>query len=554
MDWLISLLQTGSAVQTLIVLSIICSAGLALGKVRCAGISLGIACVFFVGILAGALGLRANLEMVSFAETLGLGIFIYALGLHVGPNFFSQFRHEGLPLNLWALATVAVGTLLAVVISRYSSISLTDMVGILCGATTNTPALGAAQQALSSHGAPVGSIALATAVTYPMGVMGVIIAIAIIRKIVAKPAQLKPIKTNDENHTFIGQYTVKNEAIDGLTVKQVALLSKEKFIISRLWRGQKVIIPLSSTVLRKDDQLLVVTEKNNEESLTLLFGERLKTDWNSSDVDWNHIDAKIGSRILVVSRKVLNGKRLGELQLRNTYGVNVSRVFRGDMKLLATDDLRLQYGDRVTVVGTPRSLEHVESFFGNAVETLNEPEVGSIFLGLVMGLLLGCIPFFIPGVEVPVKLGLAGGTIVMGIIVGALGPRLHFISYTTSSASLMLRKVGLALYLAGLGLEAGADFLPTLMRPEGLLWIGIGIVLTILPLLVLMTAALLFTRMDYATICGWACGAMANPMALTYANDSLDTDTATVSYAAVYPLSMFVRIVIAQLLISLNFL
>lgn len=550
MNWLIELISTGSAIETLIVLSIICSAGLALGKLRWKGISLGVAFVFFVGILAGALGLKANGAMVSFAETFGLGIFIYALGLHVGPNFFNQFRHEGLQLNLWGMGVVLLGTALALLLSKLTSVNVTDMVGVLCGATTNTPALGAAQQGLAQKGIPTDSIALGTAITYPFGVLGVILAMMVVRKLFVPQSRLKDNLDDEDNQTFIGQYVVTNDAIDGRTVADVARLAKDKFIISRLWRGKKVIIPVSSTVLRKDDNLLVVTQKNSEEHLGSLFGKIIHTDWNAEDVDWNHLDAKIESRVLVVSRKVLNGKRLGQLHLRDAYGVNVSRVFRHDMKLLATDNLRLQYGDRVTVVGTPKAIEHVESFFGNAVQTLNEPEVGSIFLGLVMGLLLGSIPLMIPGMSSPIRLGLAGGTIVMGILVGALGPRLHFISYTTSSASKMLRKMGLSLYLAGLGLEAGGSFLSTLLRPEGMLWIGLGAVITLLPLLIVMGIALLTTRMSYATICGWVCGSMANPMALTYANDTIDSEQGTVSYAAVYPLCMFARIIIAQMIVG----
>ncbi len=550
MTWLLEFLSGNAAIQTLIVLGVVCSAGLALGKLRWMGISLGVAFVFFVGILAGTVGLEADKQMIAFAETFGLGIFIYALGLHVGPNFFSQFRHEGLQLNLWALLLVAIGTVTALLLRMAFHCGIPETVGILCGATTNTPALGAAQQALQQKGMPTESIALGTAVTYPLGVLGVILAMVLVRKVLVGQRHLQTAKTDEDNHTFIGCYVVTNDAIDGRTVLDVARLAKDKFIISRLWRGKKVIVPVSTTVLRKNDNLVVVTEKHNEEHLAMLFGRRLDNDWNADNVDWNHIDTKIESRILVVSRKVLNGKRLGQLQLRHAYGVNVSRVFRGDLKLLATDDLRLQYGDRVTVVGTPKGIEHVESFFGNAVQTLNEPEVGSIFLGLVAGLLLGSIPFFVPGMSSPIRLGLAGGTILMGILVGALGPRLHFISYTTSSASLMLRKMGLSLYLAGLGLEAGKAFVPTLLRPEGLLWIGFGAVVTIVPVVVVMAMALLSKRMDYGTICGLVCGGMANPMALTYANDTIEGDTATVSYAAVYPLSMFVRIVVAQMLIG----
>ena len=253
--------------------------------------------------------------------------------------------------------------------------------------------------------------------------------------------------------------------------------------------------------------------------------------------------------MIVVTRAGLNGKRLGHLELRHTYGVNVSRVIRGDIKLLATDDLRLQYGDRVTVVGQHKDLDEVEHFLGNSVQTLNEPNIGSIFLGVILGLALGTIPLAIPGMSAPVKLGIAGGPIIMGILVGSLGPRMHIISYTTRSASLMLRKLGLSLYLACLGLDAGKDFFETVVRPEGLLWVGLGFLITIVPVLIVGILALKLKKFDYGTICGILCGSMANPMALGYANDTIEGDAASVSYASVYPLGMFIRVIIAQVLI-----
>ena len=272
-------------------------------------------------------------------------------------------------------------------------------------------------------------------------------------------------------------------------------------------------------------------------------------DWNRSHIDWNHIDSKVESHVIVLSRTRLNGKRLGELHLREAYGVNVSRVLRGDVKLLATDDLRLQYGDRLTVVGMPKDLEHAEAFLGNSVQTLNEPNLGSIFLGMLFGVALGTIPLAIPGIKGQLTMGVAGGSIIIGILVGALGPRLHFISYTTRSASLMLRKLGLALYLACLGLDAGDGFLSTVMRPEGLLWVAIGAIITIVPLLLLGWAALKTHKMDFGTICGILCGAMANPMALSYATDTIREDTPSIAYATVYPAALFLRVVIAQMLV-----
>ena len=281
----------------------------------------------------------------------------------------------------------------------------------------------------------------------------------------------------------------------------------------------------------------------------MLFGEKAETDWNEDKIDWNHVDSKVESRVLVLSRRVLNGKRLGQLQLRHTYGVNVSRVTRGDVKLLATDSLRLQYGDRLVVVGEPKALDQVETFLGNAVQTLHEPNIAAIFLGIILGLALGTIPLSLPGMSAPVRLGLAGGPIIMGIIVGSLGPRVHFISYTTRSASLMLRQLGLSLYLACLGLDAGRDFFQTVMRPEGFLWIGLGFVLTVVPVTIVGLAALHTRRYDYGTICGILCGSMANPMALGYAADTTKGDASSIAYASVYPLGMFIRVVIAQMLI-----
>ena len=301
--------------------------------------------------------------------------------------------------------------------------------------------------------------------------------------------------------------------------------------------------------MEKDDTLMVVANPADVSTLEILFGRRLEKDWNQDRIDWNHLDSKVESRILVITRRVLNGKRLGQLQLRKAYGVNVSRVMRGDITLLATDDLRLQYGDRVTVVGTHDDIDHTEHFFGNTVKTLSEPNIGSIFLGMMLGLLLGTLPIPLPFTDHPLRLGIAGGPIIMGIIVGALGPRMHFISYTTRSASLMLRKMGLSLYLACLGLDAGKDLIGTVMRPEGLLWLAIGIAVTLLPVVIVGLVALLTRKMDFGTICGLLCGSMANPMALSYATDTIPTDKASLAYATVYPIGMFLRVIIAQMLV-----
>ena len=549
MKWIETLLLQPSALQTVVVVSMICAAGLALGKVRIKGISLGIAFVFFMGIVAGSVGLSVNSDMLNYCETFGLVLFVYTLGLHVGPNFFGSLRKEGMPFNAWGVAVVLAGTLLTVVLTAVFSEPITDMVGVMCGATTNTPALGAAQQVIKDSDTLANRAALATAVTYPMGVLGVIIVIALLRRFCVSDDDLQLRHSGTDDSTFVGQYIVANPAIDGKSVAMLAQSVRERFIVSRIWRGKQVVVPHADTQLRLKDNVLVVTNKNDAAAMEMLFGEKKKVDWNRSHIDWNHIDSKVESHVIVLSRTRLNGKRLGELHLREAYGVNVSRVLRGDVKLLATDDLRLQYGDRLTVVGMPKDLEHAEAFLGNSVQTLNEPNLGSIFLGMLFGVALGTIPLAIPGIKGQLTMGVAGGSIIVGILVGALGPHLHFISYTTRSASLMLRKLGLALYLACLGLDAGDGFLSTVMRPEGLLWVATGAVITIVPLLLLGWAALKTHKMDFGTICGILCGAMANPMALSYATDTIREDTPSIAYATVYPAALFLRVVIAQMLV-----
>ena len=549
MDWINSLFIDHTPVQTCFLLSLIVSIGVFMGKVRIKGISLGVAFVFFMGIVAGSLHLEADPGMTSFAETFGLSIFVYALGLHVGPNFVGLMRDEGIALNLWGFAIILLGTVMALVLCLVTGITIPDMVGILCGATTNTPALGAAQQALISAHVSSSGAALGCAVTYPLGVVGVIFAMILLRKTLVKPDDLIPHSHSDEDNTYIGQFVVINPAIVGLTIAEIAQTSQRHFIISRIWRNGKVIVPMAQTVMMENDNILIVTTRDEVPVMDILFGKHVEKDWNREKIDWNAIDSTVESRVIVMTRTKLNSKTLGSLHMRETYGVNVSRIMRGDIKLLATDSLHLQYGDRLTVVGTPEDIDHAEAFLGNAMGRLNEPNLGAIFFGLLMGLALGMIPISLPGMSSPVKLGIAGGPIIMGIIVGALGSRLRIITYTTRSASLMLRKLGLSLYLACLGLSAGKDFLSTVVRPEGLMWVGIGLVLTMLPLLIIGAVALKTKKFDFGTICGLLCGAMANPMALSYANETIKGDRAAVAYTSVYPLGMFIRVVIAQIII-----
>lgn len=549
MEWINSLFFTPSAVQTVVIISLICALGLAMGKIKICGISLGIAFVFFIGILAGHLGVRVDAAMMDYAQNFGLILFVYVLGLSVGPGFFGSLAHEGLALNMWSIVVVVIGTVFALLLCPLTGITLPDMAGLLCGATTNTPALGAAQQTLSQLGIPHSGTALGCALTYPLGVVGVILAILVLRKLFVKAEDLVVKHQNAEKETYIARFEVVNPAIDGKTLAQLALMTRLKFVISRVWRGDEVIVPKSVTQLQLHDQLMVVATQDEASVLEMLFGKRLEEDWNKEEVDWNSLDTKVESRVVVLSRPMLNGKTLGSLQLRHTHRVNVSRVSRGDLTLLALPNLRLQYGDRLHIVGEPKAVDDVEALFGNSVESLNEPNLAAIFIGIIMGLALGAIPIHLPGMSIPVKLGIAGGPIIVGILVGAFGPRFHLITYTTRSASLMLRKLGLSLYLACLGLDSGVHFFETVMRPEGLVWIGVGFLLTIVPVLLVGFVLLRLKRYDYGTICGILCGSMANPMALAYANDTISGDTPSVSYATVYPLGMFLRVILIQIML-----
>lgn len=549
MEWLYSLFIEHSALQAVVVLSLISAIGLGLGKIHVCGISLGVTFVFFAGILAGHFGLSIDPQMLNYAESFGLIIFVYALGLQVGPGFFSSFRKGGVTLNMLAIAVVILGTFLAVVCSYTTGVSLPNMVGILCGATTNTPALGAAQQTLKQIGLESSTPALGCAVAYPLGVIGVILAVLLIRKLLVRREDLEVQEKDDANKTYIAAFQVHNPAIFNKSIKDIAHMSYPKFVISRLWRDGNVSIPTSEKIIKEGDRLLVVTSEKDALALTVLFGEQENTDWNKEDIDWNAIDSQLISQRIVVTRPELNGKKLGALRLRNHYGINISRVYRSGVQLLATPELTLQLGDRLTVVGEAAAIQNVEKVLGNAIKSLKEPNLVAVFVGIILGLALGAVPFSIPGISTPVRLGLAGGPIIVGILIGTFGPRLHMITYTTRSANLMLRALGLSLYLACLGLDAGAHFFDTVFRPEGLLWIGLGFGLTLVPTVLVGFFAFKIMKIDFGSVSGMLCGSMANPMALNYANDTIPGDNPSVAYATVYPLSMFLRVIIAQVLL-----
>lgn len=549
MNWLESLFFDHSPLQALVVISIIIATGLGLGKIRIGGISLGVTFVFFTGILAGHLGLSIDSAMLNYAESFGLVLFVYELGLKVGPGFFSSFRTGGIKLNLLSLGVILFGTLIAIGFCVWGNQSVTDMVGVLCGATTNTPALGAAQQSLEQLGIPSGNTALGCAVTYPLGVVGVIAALVLIRKFLVRQSDISAGDRFEQNHTFIATFRVTNPAIQGMSVKDVAKLARCHFVVSRLWHNGKVEIPTSDTIFHSGDRVLAVTTDAESKELRMVFGTQEEKDWNKDDIDWNAIDSSLVSSHVVVSRPEINGRKLGSLRLRNSYGINISRVTRAGVQLLATPGLVLQLGDRLTVVGEQKAIDNVAKILGNTTSQLKDPNLAAIFIGIVLGLILGSLPIALPGISTPVKMGLAGGPMIIGILIGRFGPNMHLITYTTRSANLMLRGIGLSLFLACLGLDAGAGFLDTIMKADGLLWIGLGLIITIIPVLFMAPLAMRVFKLDFGSACGMLCGAMANPMALNYANETLPGDNAAVSYATVYPLTMVSRVVIAQVMV-----
>ena len=554
MNWLQEAFLEPTMVQAVIIISLVSALGLYLGRIKIFGISLGITFVFFAGILAGHLGIVVNKDMLYFAQSFGLILFVYALGLQVGPGFFSSLKKGGVAMNMMGLGVILLGLVMTVGLHWTTGISLSNMVGLLCGAVTNTPALGAAQQALlqidPTNTRGVTDMALACAVAYPLGVVGVILAIIILKALFTDKKQ-KDQKEQRDMTTYVAEFHVSNPAIYEKSIKDVMKLTEKHFVISRVWRNGKVSIPTSDTLLHEHDHLLIISVKSDVENIKVLFGEQENVDWNKADIDWNAIDSQLISRRIAVTRNRVNGVKLGSLRLRNLYGINITRVNRAGIDLLASPDLRLQIGDRLTIVGEANSVNTVGKILGDEIKRLNNPNLLAVFIGISLGMLLGALPITLPGMSTPVKLGIAGGPIIVGILMGAFGPRFHLTTYTTMSANLMLRQLGIIIYLAGLGIDSGAHFFETVFRTEGLLWIGLGFLLTIVPVLIVGFIASQFFKLDYAHNVGMLCGSMANPMALNYANTTVDGDEPSVSYATVYPLSMFIRVISAQLVLML---
>lgn len=551
--WLHSTFMEPSSIETVVMISFAAALGLTLGKIRVGKVSLGITFVFFVGIMLAHFGVKCDPIVLSFAQSFGLIIFVYALGLEVGPSFFPSLRRQGIRYNIYSIILILITLFVVVLFGKLMNIPIFNMLGIMSGAVTNTPVLAAVQSTMLGYNigdsAQIADVALACAITYPMGVVGVILAIMILNS--WNPIRLKKTDYNNER-PFISEFEITNEYINNKSLKEIVSETKHNFIVSRIWRDGKVIIPNSQTILFINDHLLILSKENDIQFLENLFGSRLiDKDWNRNDIDWNTIDSSLESRKIIITKSKFNGVKLGALQLRSEYGINVTRIDRAGIELLASPNLYLQFGDRITVVGNTKSLNEISLLLGDSISMLKKPKLVGFFFGICAGCILGMIPIFIPGMSIPVKLGLAGGPIIMGILMGAFGPRFHITTHITNSATQIIKQFGIVTYLAALGLSSGSNFVETIMSKNGVTWIAIGFIITILPTLLVGLFCTKIKKMNFGETAGLLCGSMANPMALDYAQNISEAKHCSVAYASVYPISMFVRIITAQIVFML---
>ena len=553
MDWINELIWGQGIGHSILILSVVIALGIQLGKIKVFGISLGITLVLFVGIVLGHFGITINPGVIHFFQEFGLILFVYSVGMQVGPGFFSSFKQGGVTLNMLACGIILLGVVTTVIIHFVTGIPMSTMVGILSGAVTNTPGLGAAQQAYSDmYGVADHTIATGYAVAYPLGVVGIILSTIIIRYAfkVSFQKENEQLEKEEAAHTHGAipiSLIVKNPAVFGKSVGELStLLEHREFVISRIWRDsdKKIDIVSSSTVLHENDKIFVITTETDAETLKTFIGEEI----NMERKQWIRMESQFINRRILITKPELNGKRLGDLQLRKLYGINITRVNRAGMDLVARPNLTLQVGDRVNVIGTEASVANVEKVLGNSMKRLNEPNLIAIFVGIGLGIILGSLPIWIPGIPQPLKLGLAGGPLVVSILISRFGYHYKLITYTTQSANFMLREIGITMFLACVGLGAGNGFVETIVN-GGYAWIGYGFIITLLPLLIIGFIARKFCKINYFTLMGMIAGSTTDPPALAYSNATAGNDAPSVGYATVYPLSMFLRVVTAQLLI-----
>mgnify|MGYP001156357445 FL=1 len=541
----------GGVAHSVLILSLVIAFGIMLAKIKAAGGSLGITWILFVGIVFGHFDMTLNEHLLHFMKEFGLILFVYSIGLQVGPGFFSAFKKGGLTLNLLAMLVVFLGVVITIILHFVTGTPITTMVGILSGAVTNTPGLGAAQQANSDlNGIDAPEIALGYAVAYPLGVVGIILSLIALKYILRINTKTEEAEA-ERGLGHIQELTVRpisfeirNEAIDGKKIKDIRPLMNRDFVISRVQYhdGQGTELANSDTVLHLNDKILVISTPKDIEAISVFFGKQI-------DMQWEQLDKKLISRRILITKPELNGKMLSQLKIRNNFGASITRVNRSGVDLVAAPQLQLQMGDRVTIVGSELAVSHAEKVLGNSMKRLDHPNLIPIFLGIALGCILGSTPFVFPGVPQPVKLGLAGGPLIVSILISRFGPQYKMITYTTMSANLMLREIGISLFLACVGLGAGKGFVETVIYDGGYVWVGYGVIITIVPLLIAGLVGRYVFKLNYYTLIGVLGGSTTNPPALAYSNDLTSCDAPAVGYATVYPLTMFLRVLTAQILI-----
>lgn len=558
MTWIENLLFTPSSVaHTVLLYAFVIAAGVYLGKMKIFGISLGVTFVLFVGLLAGHFGFVGEANIMHFMQEFGLILFVYSIGLQVGPGFFSSFKKGGMTLNLLATGIVLLNVAVACTIYFLANgrVEMPIMVGILSGAVTNTPGLGAAQQTLAQLHFDgkldvVPEIASGYAAAYPLGVLGIILSMLIIRAIFKVKLDKENRQIEEETAASVLKphlvtYKVENQLIFGKPLDELMKLIDRNFVISRIKKSNnEVIIPQSSTIIEQGDLLLIVLSIQDEDALKAFIGSTV-------EMDWEAIHAPVVSRRILVTKSEFNGRTIGSLRLPMGYRLNATRVNRAGVDLLANPNLTLQMGDRLTVVGKLEDINRLAERLGNSMKRLNEPNMITLFVGIFLGIILGSIPLAIPGMSSSMKLGLAGGPLVVAILIGRFGYKMKLVTYTSTSASLMLREIGICLFLASVGITAGGTFAETVFSGDGLLWVLWGFLITIIPLLIIGSIARGYYKINYFTLIGLIAGSNTDPPALAYANKTTSTDAPAVAYSTVYPLTMFLRVLTAQLLILL---
>lgn len=553
MDWLENLLFDVDSIAHIVLLyAFVISSGVLLGKIKMFGVSLGVTFVLFVGILLGHFGFTGNREILNFIQDFGLILFVFCIGLQVGPSFFSSFKKGGVTMNLIATGVVLLNivVMLLLWLTLFNPEDLPMLVGVLCGAVTNTPGLGAAGEALSQTGYAGPDIANGYACAYPLGVVGIIGATILLRYLcrVNLKKEDEELKQEEESNPHIKPHLmhveVHNEALNGKTLMAVREFLNRDFVCSRILQDGHVSIPTRDTIFHVGDQLFIVCAEDDAEAIIAFIGKQVEVDWESQN-----ISSPLVSRRILVTQSKVNGKSLGELHFSSIYGVNVTRINRSGMDLFANPHLKLQVGDRLMVVGPQDAVERVAHKMGNSLKRLDHPNIVTIFVGIFLGILFGSLPIAIPGMPTPIKLGLAGGPLIVAILIARFGYKLKLVTYTTMSANLMLREIGLALFLASVGIKAGANFVNTVVEGDGLLYVGCGFLITVLPILVMGLIARLKYKINYFTLMGLIAGSTTDPPALAYANQTAGNDAPAVGYTTVYPLAMFLRILTAQVII-----